>query len=112
MSGGAGRMRHRVVISQCNDVPVGMPSFGLTTELSDSVPCWGELLPIGRIAFQAGQQVGDAATHRLTVRWQERLTRLGTDYQVVHGTERYRVTRCTPRDGRREWIDLELEQLQ
>lgn len=100
-----GRLNHRVNLEQ--RAQAADASVGLTTSYTIVATAWAEVRAVRGVVYAAGVQVGEAPTHRITLRYRDPTT---FDH-ISLGSQRWRVRDARDPDGRRRILDVMAEEL-
>jgi head-tail adaptor len=103
----AGQLRHSVVLEQRKQGVDG--GHDLKTSYVEVGDAFAAIEGVGGAAYQAGVQIEERITHRITIRYRPR-----TDFNRIRrsGTEqRFKVQRLRDPDGTRRWLVIEAEEL-
>lgn len=96
--------RARILVRQ--DQPSG--GFDIVETYTPVAERWAKREPVGGAVYVGSAQVGNAITHRITIR---RLSGLGTSHVVDCEEMRHAVKRVTDLNGEGRWTVLEVEEL-
>jgi head-tail adaptor len=109
---GAGDLSHRVAIETIAQTPSGGDTgTGLAQTYSTIADAWGRLDGLAGGRYVAGRQIEEVATHRLTIRYQAAaLPATHVSESVTGGTRRFAVRGIVDPDGKRRWLQLDLEE--
>lgn len=102
----AGQLRHSVVLEQRKQGVDG--GHDLKTSYVEVGDAFAAIEGVGGAAYQAGVQIEEKITHRITIRYRPR-----TDFNHIRrGTDqRFEVKRLRDPDGTRRWLVIEVEEL-
>jgi len=106
---GAGELRHRIALETRNQAAAGgAAGVDLTDAYTVAANAWAKIEGLRGGRYIAGKQTEEVATHRLTIRWRDGYTAWT---HASEGTRRWRIHSVADRDGRREWLEMECEEL-
>ena len=100
-----GRLRHRVTLEQ--RAQVADNGTGITTTYTAVADVYAEVKAVRGSIYAAGVQVGEAPTHRITIRYRDATT---FDH-ISQGSQRWRVRDARDPDGTRRALDIMAEEL-
>lgn len=103
----AGAMRDLVVLEQRKQQADA--GFALLNTYDVIGEAYAQIEGVGGAAYQAGVQIEERITHRMTIRWRKR-----TDFNHVRirvSGQRFRLRRLRDPDGMRRRLVLEVEEL-
>lgn len=101
----AGQLRHSVVLERRRQG--SGPGFALDTTYEGVGNAWARIEGVGGAMYQAGVQIEERITHRVTIRWRSR-----QDFNhILRNDQRYRVRRMRDPDGDRRWLVIEVEEI-
>ncbi|HEY8685997.1 MAG TPA: head-tail adaptor protein [Chloroflexota bacterium] len=109
-----GSLRWPVII--CTRLQAADPnSTGILETLAETQTVYADIQPIGPMTFYAAEQVDTPVTHRITIRWLNWVDTTCVVFRTTNNpdgtkmTERFRVRRVMPVDGRQRFIRMECE---
>ncbi len=102
----AGELKNRLVIRRWQDFPD--LSQGIDQTHAEIARVWGRIEPVGGGIHYGSVQIGNAVTHRITIR---RRTDITAEHVIDAAGTRYRVKRSADLGTSREFTVLDVEEL-
>ena len=102
-----GALRNRVTLEMRQQAADGSTGIAETYALVAEV--WGAVEATRGSVYIGSIQVGDAITHRITMRWLDPTT--FTHLSVNEGAQRFRKRDARDPDGRRRWLEVMAEEM-
>ena len=102
-----GALRNRVSLEMRQQAADGSTGIAETFALVDQV--WGAVEATRGSVYIGSIQVGEAITHRITLRWVDPSS--FTHLWVNEGAQRFRKRDARDPDGRRRWLEVMAEEM-
>ena len=102
-----GALRNRVSLEMRQQAADGSTGIAETFALVDQV--WGAVEATRGSVYIGSIQVGEAITHRITLRWVDPSS--FTHLSVNEGAQRFRKRDARDPDGRRRWLEVMAEEM-
>jgi len=102
-----GALRNRVALEMRQQAADG--STGIAETFAKVAEVWGAVEATRGSGYIGSIQVGDAITHRITLRWLDPTT--FTHLSVNEGAQRFRKRDARDPDGRRRWLEVMAEEM-
>ncbi|MCL9653566.1 head-tail adaptor protein [Pseudomonas protegens] len=102
----AGEFDRRILIRLRSDKPAA--NLGVVPVFSTEKQRWAKIEPVGTAVYNAGVQVDNRVTHRVTLYL---LAGMSEAHEVVYAGTIYRVRRVAEMNGGRRYTLLEVEEL-
>lgn len=112
-----GDLRHLVMLATREDVN-NLQTTGITERYTDLFQTWADIRPVGTQTFINGFELGVAVTHRIIIRWYDRLDefayviRLTKRMDNTTKQELFKIQRTADMDGKQVYsiLDVQIEQ--
>lgn len=102
-----GALRNRVTLEMRQQAADN--STGIAETFATVAEVWGAVEATRGSVYIGSIQVGDAITHRITLRWVDPST--FTHLSVNEGAQRFRKRDARDPDGRRRWLEVMAEEM-
>lgn len=101
----AGELRHSVMLERRRQFTGA--AMTLDSVYEPVTQAFAKIEGVGGAAYQAGVQIEERITHRITIRFRQR-----TDFDhVSRGDQRFRLRRIRDPQGDRRWLIIEAEEV-
>ena len=101
-----GSLRNRVALEMRQQAADG--STGIAETFATVAEVWGAVEATRGSVYIGSIQVGEAITHRITLRWVDPTS--FTHLSVNEGAQRFRKRDARDPDGRRRWLEVMAEE--
>lgn len=102
-----GALRNRVTLEMRQQAADN--STGIAETFATVAEVWGAVEATRGSVYIGSIQVGEAITHRITLRWMDPTT--FTHLSVNEGAQRFRKRDARDPDGRRRWLEVMAEEM-
>ncbi|WP_413722691.1 phage head closure protein [Sodalis sp. RH24] len=103
-----GELDKRALFRTREDVPTDDGTVGVQAVYTEMFRTWCRLAPVGESVRIGSEQIDNAVTHKIIIRYREGIT---TDYEIVIDGLAYRVKGTVGLNGKKQFLVVSAEEL-